>query len=70
MIPESVADYAGIRSKQNDREFLSVWALLYDRDSPVHVFTEDSFGAWDALSRKGVLSEVDATTDGDRDGMP
>ena len=56
--------------KQNDREFLLVWALLEYRDAPVQVFTENGPGAGDGLSRESVLSEVDAATDRDRDGLP
>ena len=56
--------------EQHDREFLLVWAILEYRDAPVEVFTENGPGAGDGLSRKRVLSEVDAATDGDRNGMP
>ena len=56
--------------KQKDREFLLVWPVLEDRDAPVEVFTENGPGAGAALGREGVLSEVDAATDRDRDGMP
>ena len=56
--------------EQNGREFLLVWALLEYRDACVQVFTEDGPGAGDGLSRKSVLSEVDAATNRDRYGMP
>jgi hypothetical protein len=56
--------------EQEDGEFLHVWALLEYGDAPVDVFTKNGPGAGDGLSRKSVLSEVDATPYGDRDGMP
>ena len=56
--------------EQEEREFLLVWALLEYRDAPVDVFTKNGPGAGDGLSRKSVLSEVDAAPDRDRNGMP
>ena len=56
--------------KQNDREFLLVWTFLEYRDGPVQMFTENGFGTGDALGRERVLSKMDATTYGERNGMP
>ena len=67
---ESWLSSAGAVSKQDDREFLLVWAFLEYRDSSVQVFAKDGPGTGGSLSREGVLSEMDATTYRDCDGVP
>ena len=55
--------------EQHDWEFLFIGALLEYLGGPVQVFTKDDAGFREALRGETVLSEVDATANGDGNGM-
>jgi hypothetical protein len=67
---ESEESSLGAVGEQYNREFLPVGALLKYGNSPVQVFTENGSGAGGTLRRKGLLSEVDTTTDSDCNRIP